>query len=812
MAKIGRLNVQLGVDLEKFRSDMGSAFKVLNSNTAQMKRSLQGLQASFKVASAGVAVMGAAIAATGIAIAGSKLVEYGKESVKAFNEAEAAASRLRSSLVTTGRMSQATYDAVVTGAQRLAIATLAEDDAIISATAKFANFAKTLTGSELADAERAIIGLSTVMGVDLETAAAQLGKTVSGASDTIGRTGISISKTTDQHQRLKEVLQKTNPFLKTAEDLAKTSGGQMANFGKQVGEVNETIGGLITEGLDLSTTFKTLTDAVITLNRWLDENYDQLVGLVRMTSNLAESVFDAAASVAQLAGAFVGLAPSMDSTFSAASFGVGIMKGLGAEIYMVTNLLNDLSTKAQLAGNWVSTSMQNIGNSLQYGLNMIGVKQFQGNIQKNDAGYTQKNIGILTGQAEKRAKAFGLFQDFMGGVKPDKPAMPNFKMPGGGFGGGGKGKKGKKSEAEKELERLKQEAKSLTEAMRTPWEVEKAAIADADKLFKMHLIGLETYQRKIQDIKRTAADFNPISSDLQAQIKSASESILKPAKDFFDDFDATVGVSTAFEEVQKVIEATKTPLENYNDQVKYLNYLHEQAGLSTEVWQRALQGAQDDLKNATKAGQEFAVAIGNVVSEFGDRFFDTFIDGLKAGKFAFKDFVASALEDIAKLIFKMTVTIPIADALAKAIKNIGTSGSANPAGPSGPGGAIASAGINAGVKVGSSLLTKGLMAIPKLFGFADGGSFVVGGTGGIDSQTVAFKASPNERVTITKPGQDSGGGGVTLNQYITLNTIDNRDFEDRLAENGKFLGNLAVQAVQRQSNRMGNRGPMERSR
>lgn len=47
-----------------------------------------------------------------------------------------------------------------------------------------------------------------------------------------------------------------------------------------------------------------------------------------------------------------------------------------------------------------------------------------------------------------------------------------------------------------------------------------------------------------------------------------------------------------------------------------------------------------------------------------------------------------------------------------------------------------------------------------LLGFQNGGSFKVGGAGGIDSQVVAFRASPNERVDITKPGQERGGGGV----------------------------------------------------
>ncbi|TCU25283.1 phage tail tape measure protein [Rhizobium laguerreae] len=46
----------------------------------------------------------------------------------------------------------------------------------------------------------------------------------------------------------------------------------------------------------------------------------------------------------------------------------------------------------------------------------------------------------------------------------------------------------------------------------------------------------------------------------------------------------------------------------------------------------------------------------------------------------------------------------------------------------------------------------------SLFGFANGGSFQVGGAGGVDSQLVAFKASPNETVTVTKPGQTADRG------------------------------------------------------
>jgi hypothetical protein len=56
--------------------------------------------------------------------------------------------------------------------------------------------------------------------------------------------------------------------------------------------------------------------------------------------------------------------------------------------------------------------------------------------------------------------------------------------------------------------------------------------------------------------------------------------------------------------------------------------------------------------------------------------------------------------------------------------------------------------------------------VGKLFGFAQGGSFTVGGVGGTDSKLVAFRATPGERVSVSTPGQ--GGAGVVLNQSIAL--------------------------------------------
>lgn len=48
----------------------------------------------------------------------------------------------------------------------------------------------------------------------------------------------------------------------------------------------------------------------------------------------------------------------------------------------------------------------------------------------------------------------------------------------------------------------------------------------------------------------------------------------------------------------------------------------------------------------------------------------------------------------------------------------------------------------------------------SLFGFANGGQFKVGGQGGVDSQIVAFKATPREEVTVSTPAQQNAANGV----------------------------------------------------
>lgn len=82
-------------------------------------------------------------------------------------------------------------------------------------------------------------------------------------------------------------------------------------------------------------------------------------------------------------------------------------------------------------------------------------------------------------------------------------------------------------------------------------------------------------------------------------------------------------------------------------------------------------------------------------------------------------------------------------------------------------------------------------------GFASGGSFTVGGSGGSDSQLVRFMASPDEQVTIRTPAQQraaNGGGSVTVVNMHVHGVEDMRGFN---RNSGQIASKLRSQLSRR---------------
>ena len=128
---------------------------------------------------------------------------------------------------------------------------------------------------------------------------------------------------------------------------------------------------------------------------------------------------------------------------------------------------------------------------------------------------------------------------------------------------------------------------------------------------------------------------------------------------------------------------------------------------------------------------------------------------------------------------------------------------------SGAGGAGFLSGLSS-FTTGLGTLVAGVSIIQQLRQFQQGGSFRVGGAGGIDSQLVAFRASPNEQVTVETPEQQrrraregSGDGGqINIQNVFTPSDIISA-FNSN--EGGQFVVNQISRNIRQVNGVLGSR-------
>lgn len=218
---------------------------------------------------------------------------------------------------------------------------------------------------------------------------------------------------------------------------------------------------------------------------------------------------------------------------------------------------------------------------------------------------------------------------------------------------------------------------------------------------------------------------------------------------------ALAGVKVKFEEINK---RSATATENADKLRNGLRKLLE-APVSTEVNGGVVGQTATKIEDLS----EFALqAARNMQSAFADFLFDPFDEGIKGMLRGFVD------------IIRRMVAEALASRLLESL--FGNQNAVNRSGKEVAGSGFAS-------------------AISGLFGFRDGGGFTVGGSGGPDSKLAAFRVSPGERVSITKPNQ-SVGGGVTIvnNVSVSGNGVTMAEVNAAIAQgNQSTMASLADQ-------------------
>lgn len=218
---------------------------------------------------------------------------------------------------------------------------------------------------------------------------------------------------------------------------------------------------------------------------------------------------------------------------------------------------------------------------------------------------------------------------------------------------------------------------------------------------------------------------------------------------------ATKTIDKLGAEATRVFESTRTPLEKYNEELKKLNILLNAGKINHDTYNRAVSKSFDDYVHASAGLQNFQAEL-KKTNPYLDQLkssFEGFINNAVDGTFDLTNSIGDLLKSFEKM------------ALNSVFQQLFNGESDHPlyGGGGGSGGILGS-------------LFKGLL------GFAEGGTIMPGGSGGIDSQVVAFRKSPNERVDITKPGQTiSNGSGNNVN--VSVNNYASPDLSITATQN-----------------------------
>lgn len=177
-------------------------------------------------------------------------------------------------------------------------------------------------------------------------------------------------------------------------------------------------------------------------------------------------------------------------------------------------------------------------------------------------------------------------------------------------------------------------------------------------------------------------------------------------------------------DMEGILEAIQTPQAVYIEQVARLNDLYFEGTINLDEYRAALKKAEEDLKKSTGETEK----ANDAAKELGLTFTSAFEEAIVSGG-DLRDVVQGLGEDILRILTRKAVTEPL-----------------------------------------GNVFTGLLSGLPGLMGFASGGSFTVGGAGGVDRNLVAFRATRGETVTVTPPGQQAAHAGPgVVSQMVEVN-------------------------------------------
>jgi tape measure domain-containing protein len=313
----------------------------------------------------------------------------------------------------------------------------------------------------------------------------------------------------------------------------------------------------------------------------------------------------------------------------------------------------------------------------------------------------------------------------------------------------------------------------LWEAIREPQLAFNRGVRALDSLLAGNLITLQQYNAELKKLSDTR--FGPEMTrlfDLAARPVNANSQAGDYAKHQADvAHEGVIGDKTAAIEKQyrtpdgpdlsadlaafdkRAAADAARPESVYRSQVSSSSALFERGKISAAEYEKAVDSARLALLAATEEGKTFAGSMeqswlrmkagaGDVGREIADSLIgdldklnDALIQAANGGEVAWGKMADSMIQDLERILIKQLEVLAIT-AILNAIAP-------------GAGSAATSSGVTGQV----------VNQLPNIPGYATGGQWVVGGSGGTDSQLAQFRVTPGETVTVQTPEQRRAEAG-----------------------------------------------------
>jgi hypothetical protein len=356
----------------------------------------------------------------------------------------------------------------------------------------------------------------------------------------------------------------------------------------------------------------------------------------------------------------------------------------------------------------------------------------------------QKRELLLEVQRQQNAaRGSALFGDVKGEVV--KNDLPTFKIP-----AAGKGEGAKQSPFEGLLKQLESETTKVSELSR--------------QFQVLDMISLGHYGKLTEAQKEQALALARDIDRIKEQAKIEKETAEAKAKFSIEGDNARKKELDALEESRKKYIELIDPLQKYREQLDEIRKLVDKGVLTPTQGIEAEFKVGEAMDAALGIGKDLNKELAktkDITEEVFQKLSSGFEDALINGE-KFNDVVKSIGKDLLKIFVREQITAPAGAFFKDIFKDIFKSDQPEQLGGPGFGGGSGAAGYG-------GFIGEAFNVVKGLFGFANGGEFRVGGSGGTDSQLVAFKASPNETVTVRTPAQQGAGGGQPIVMNSTYN-------------------------------------------